>query len=205
MVGLLTPAVSGDWIARTNPSPPPHLLTARCLTISCPTLSAVGWALNTNGEPSRMAHNPPRNKLESQSRSSRSSDTTAIPSVGKILRYLAPVAIVLTILYRSFFKELTNTYSTLSVARNVNMTVADSLTPASWRQQLDRLPVGGRIPAFFFAHGCTFLSATQADDSAIVDLAGTVIVAHAPRCNWRSEGSACSIFERFREDVVGEV
>lgn len=37
------------------------------------------------------------------------------------------------------------------------MTVADSLTPASWRQQLDRLPVGGRIPAFFFAHGSPLL------------------------------------------------
>ncbi len=85
------------------------------------------------------------------------------------------------------------------------MTIADSLTPASWRQQLDALPVGGRIPAFFFAHGCTFLSATHADDSAIVDLAGTVTVADTSRCDWRSEGSACSIFERFREDFVGEV
>jgi aromatic ring-opening dioxygenase catalytic subunit (LigB family) len=34
------------------------------------------------------------------------------------------------------------------------MTVTDSLDPASWRKQLDALPTGGRIPSFFFAHGC---------------------------------------------------
>ena len=34
------------------------------------------------------------------------------------------------------------------------MTVTDSTDPASWRKQLDALPVGGRIPTFFFAHGC---------------------------------------------------
>jgi len=37
------------------------------------------------------------------------------------------------------------------------MTVADSLDPSSWRKQLDALPVGGRIPAFFFAHGSPLL------------------------------------------------
>jgi aromatic ring-opening dioxygenase catalytic subunit (LigB family) len=37
------------------------------------------------------------------------------------------------------------------------MTVADSLDPASWRKQLDALPVGGRIPAFFFPHGSPLL------------------------------------------------
>ena len=35
------------------------------------------------------------------------------------------------------------------------MTVAEKFDPASWRKQLDALPVSGRIPAFFFAHGCT--------------------------------------------------
>jgi len=34
------------------------------------------------------------------------------------------------------------------------MTVTDSLDPTSWRKRLDALPVGGRIPTFFFAHGC---------------------------------------------------
>jgi aromatic ring-opening dioxygenase catalytic subunit (LigB family) len=34
------------------------------------------------------------------------------------------------------------------------MTVLDTLDPASWRAQLDSLPSNGRIPAFFFAHGC---------------------------------------------------
>jgi hypothetical protein len=38
------------------------------------------------------------------------------------------------------------------------MTVMDSFDPTTWRKQLDALPTGGRIPAFFFAHGCTFLS-----------------------------------------------
>lgn len=133
-------------------------------------------------------------------------DPTAIPSIGKILQYLAPVAIVLAILYRSFFKQVTNTFfAPISVARSVNMTVTDSLTPATWRKQLDALPVGGRIPAFFFAHGCTFSCATYADYSAIADLAGAVTVTDTSGCNWRSEGSACSIFEGFREDFVGEV
>lgn len=34
------------------------------------------------------------------------------------------------------------------------MTVMNSFDPTSWRRQLDALPTGGRIPAFFFAHGC---------------------------------------------------
>jgi len=37
------------------------------------------------------------------------------------------------------------------------MTVTDSnFDAAKWRKQLDALPTGGRIPSFFFAHGCTF-------------------------------------------------
>jgi aromatic ring-opening dioxygenase catalytic subunit (LigB family) len=34
------------------------------------------------------------------------------------------------------------------------MTVPEKSDPANWRKKLDLLPTGGRIPAFFFAHGC---------------------------------------------------
>ena len=43
-----------------------------------------------------------------------------------------------------------------SSKKNSNMTLTDSFNPASWRTKLNALPTGGRIPAFFFAHGCTF-------------------------------------------------
>jgi len=33
----------------------------------------------------------------------------------------------------------------------------NSFDPTSWRRQLDALPTGGRIPAFFFAHGSPLL------------------------------------------------
>ena len=57
------------------------------------------------------------------------------------------------------------------------MTVTDSFDASRWRAQLEALPAGGRIPAFFFAHGCTFLdpSSINTDDvSANVDLARTI-------------------------------
>ena len=59
------------------------------------------------------------------------------------------VVITALFLYRALFKE-----SGIKSSSIFKMTVSDSLDPASWRKQLDALPVGGRIPAFFFAHGC---------------------------------------------------
>jgi hypothetical protein len=51
-----------------------------------------------------------------------------------------------------------------------------------------------------------FPSLTQiADDSTTVDLAGAVTVSDSPRCDRRSEGSACPVFEGFWNDFVGEV
>src|ERR1700737_5606450 len=39
-----------------------------------------------------------------------------------------------------------------------NMTITNGSDPSLWRQHLDALPTGGRIPSFFFAHGCTTLT-----------------------------------------------
>jgi aromatic ring-opening dioxygenase catalytic subunit (LigB family) len=55
------------------------------------------------------------------------------------------------------------------------MTVSHSWDPASWRKQLDALPVGGRIPAFFFAHGCMNSSLFHCFPSVDVFLAPLLI------------------------------
>jgi hypothetical protein len=63
------------------------------------------------------------------------------------------------VIYRGFFKES----SSLLFKRTLitpttsirNMTITNNSDQANWRAALEALPAGGRIPAFFFAHGCT--------------------------------------------------
>jgi len=125
------------------------------LTISCPTFAAASAAFKNNGRPSSQLPLPqPQNKRPCEITYA----TATIPAPGKILQYLAPVAILVAILYRSsLIKDFANSFSrttSAAAAGQTNMTVTDSLNPVTWRKQLDALPTGGRIPAFFFAHGC---------------------------------------------------
>jgi hypothetical protein len=95
---------------------------------------------------------------------------STILSCLRILQILTFLVAVGAILYSSVLKEGVSSVRTVS-----GMTVTNSLDPSSWRQQLDALPAGGRIPAFYFAHGCIFTALRdRADGSAVVDLAGKI-------------------------------
>ena len=113
----------------------------------------------------RQPEAPPKGKLERASHFCRrpqikrqySADQqlpfppSTILSCLRILQILTFLVAVAAILYRSVLKE-----GVSSVRKVSGMTITNSLDPSSWRQQLDALPAGGRIPAFFFAHGCIF-------------------------------------------------